>query len=178
MDVTIPASGTGTLDFTITSNDNATLSAFGLGLTISSTSPWIPYFWTNQPTPYDDPDYVFAGESASSPLPFWYTYPTGDLYPSTVNGGDFDASSLGYVTISTQYDLATVTFQVAPAATPEPVQITLLSDPNFTYFADLNNSPLSYTASISGGVVNINVSTVPEPSSLGIVAFSSLSGFL
>jgi hypothetical protein len=177
-DVTIPASGTGTLGFTITSNDNTTLSAFGLGLMISPTSSGFPYFPTTQPTPYDDPNYVFAGESAMSPLPFWFTYPAGDEFPTTVNGGDIDASSLGYVTITTQYDLATVMFQVTPAGAPEQVQITLVSDPGFTYFDDLNNNPLNYTASMVGGVVNINVSAVPEPSSLALAGISSLAGLL
>jgi hypothetical protein len=48
----------------------------------------------------------------------------------------------------------------------------------FANVGDLNNNPLNYTASISGGVVNINVSTVPEPSSLALAAISGLSGVL
>jgi hypothetical protein len=173
-DVTIPASGTGTLDFTITSSDNATLSMFDLGLTISSTSHGTPYFSTTQTDPYSNPNYVFATGSVLDPIPFWTTYPPGYDFPASMSGGD--ASSLGSVTLSsTPSYLATAQFQVAPAAAPEVVQVTLVNNVS-TFFDDLNGSPLYYTASLSGGTVNINVSSVPEPSSLVLAGIAGLGG--
>jgi hypothetical protein len=184
--VTIPSDSVpGSLAFTITSNDNATLSSFGLGLTISPVgSSTAGYFSLVQPTPYADPNYVFAGVSGNAmfSLPFW-TSPFGDDFPTSILGGDLDGlpppPPFPYVTVTPGvFDLGTVQFQLLSGSAPdEQFQITLVSGSN-TYFDDLNNNPLSYTASLMGGVVNINISAVPEPSSLVMASISSLGGLL
>ena len=186
-DVTIPSSTTpGTLDFDITSNDSATLSYFGLGLTISptGTSTSSAYFSTTQSDPYTNANYVFSGQSENSDLslPFWTTTPSGALFPTSILGGDSnDGSGLGYVTLSsTAAYLGTVQFQVPSGADPNQVfQITLVGGSN-TYFQDQNSNALSYTASLVGGavVINVSASAVPEPSSLVLAAISSVSGLV
>jgi hypothetical protein len=189
-DVTIPPSLTGTLDFTITSNDSSTLSAFGLDLMISPTpsSTSLASFTPDQTDPYTSPGYVFAGQSLGADLgiPFW-SPPFQTTTPNdSITGGDSADPTVGsgFVTLSsTASYLATVQFQVPTGSTPGQVfQITLVSNPGLTFFDDMNGNPLNYTASISGGAVNINVNTasaVPEPASSTMLAISSgLCGLL
>jgi hypothetical protein len=190
-DVTIPSSGTGTLDFTITSNDSSTLSSFGLDLTISPTpsATSLAAFTPDQTDPYTSPGYVFAGQSsgADSGVPFW-SPPFQTTTPNdSIFGGDSADPTVGsgFVTLSstTPSFLATVQFQVPAGSAPgQMFQITLVSNPGLTFFDDMNNNSLNYAASISGGVVNINVnaaSAVPEPASSTMLAISSgLGGLL
>lgn len=186
--VPTPTSGPDTLDFTISSSDLATLSAFGLSLSISTVPPSADAYFTpdtSQPTPYSGGDglpYVFQGQSFGDylTLPFWST--GGATYPTSISGGDSEyttTNGFGYVTVTSTSFLASVEYQVL-AGTPSstPVQITLSS--SSSYFDDLNGSPLNFTASMSDGVVNINISAsaVPEPSSLAMAAFPCLGGLL
>ncbi len=79
------------------------------------------------------------------------------------------------ISSSDTYLLAQVQFSVPMGAMlGDTFQISLVSDPNFTYFEDLNGNNLNYSA--SGGLVT--VTAVPEPSSLTLMAISALSGLL
>ncbi len=106
-DVDLAPGGTGTMDFTITSDPGGTLdtlSDFGLELLITPapTSTSLLQFTTAQSNPYGNPNYVFAGESFGSDLDlaFW-SKPSKTNYPAdTIYGGDLDDGlTLGYVTI-------------------------------------------------------------------------------
>src|SRR6185437_14400111 len=126
-DVTVAPGGTGTMDFTITSNSNDTLSQFGLELNISlvGATTSLLQFTSSQPDPYGNSNYEFSGESSQSDLglPLWGV-PYSTNYPlDTIVGGDSDdGSTLGYVTIpgtagGAYSYLGTVQFQSAPGAT-------------------------------------------------------------
>ena len=188
-DVTLAPGGTGTMDITVTSNNSDTLSAFGLELLITPVGnpTSLLQFTTAQLDPYGNPNYVFAGESLGSDLgvPFWGPpSASGTHYPyDTISGGDSDdGSTLGYVTVPPNAGgaysyLATVQFQAPQGATlGDTFNISLVSNPLFTYFDDRNGNPLTIN-SITGGTVTIT-SVVPEPSSLTVVALSGLSGLL
>ncbi len=182
-DVTVTPGGIGTMDFTVTSDSNDTLSAFSLGLNITvvgGTSSLLP-FTTAQPVPYGNPNYVFSGESINSDLslPSW-SLPYQTNYPSdTIVGGDSDdGSTLGYVTIPSTAGgaysyLGTVQFQAAATAPlGDQFQISLVNDPKLTYFNDQYGDPLNYSSNV--GLVTI----VSEPASLALLSRSSVFGLL
>ncbi len=178
--VTVAPGGTGTMDITVTSNSSDTLSAFNLELLIapSNGATSLLQFTSNQPDFTGNPNYVFVGESALGPA-FWSTPPTTTNYLyDTISGGDSANGVPSYVTITGTSLLATVQFQAAPGATlGDQFQISLVKDPNFTYFDDQNGTALNYSVGSTGGTVTIT-SVVPEPSSLTVVALSGLSGLL
>ncbi|MGO8747149.1 MAG: PEP-CTERM sorting domain-containing protein [Thermoguttaceae bacterium] len=182
-DVDLAPGGTGTMDFTITSDPGGTLdtlSDFGLELLITPapTSTSLLQFTTAQSNPYGNPNYVFAGESFGSDLDlaFW-SKPSKTNYPAdTIYGGDLDDGlTLGYVTIPSTAGglysyLATVQFQAPQGANVgDQFQISLVNDPNYTYFDDQNGNPINYSPSLAGGLVSV----VPEPSTLAV--FSGLA---
>jgi hypothetical protein len=185
-DVSLAPGGIGTMDISVTSNNSDTLSAFGLELLItpSAGSTSLLQFTAAQSDPYGDPNYVFLGTSfySDNSLPFWFA-PYETNYPSdTISGGDADdGTTPGFTTIPAAPGgpdtfLATVQFQAPVGATPgDQFQISLVSDANFTYFDDQSGNPLTI-ASVSGGLVTI--SAVPEPTSLSMLAFSSLIGIV
>jgi hypothetical protein len=188
--VTMPSTSTGTVDFNITSNDSATLSAFGLQLMISPTSSatTLASFSSTQTDPFSNSGYVFAGQSFNSDngLPFW-SLPFMTTTPNdSILGGDSADPSVGpgFVTVlSSPSYLGTVQFEGPSASAGQQFQITLGG--GSTSFDDRIGNSLSYTASFTpsaggGGTVNIDISTasVPEPSSLAMAGISSLVGLL
>jgi hypothetical protein len=190
---TVAPGGTGTVDITVTSNMSDTLSSFGLELliTLQPGTTSLLQFTLTQPDPFGNPNYVFYGASSKSDLaiPFWgppfQSSPITGYPNDSITGGDSDdGSGLGYVTIGSSVGqpntfLASVQFQAAPGATPgDQFQISLVNDPNFTYFDDQNGNPLTYTSTPGTVLVASEVSAVPEPSSLTVVALSGLSGLL
>ena len=183
-DVTVAPGGMGTMDITVTSDSSDTLSAFGLELQITPVSAAsVLQFTTSQPDPYGNSNYVFYNESFNADngsIPFWNVSSPPSPF-LTILGGDSDDSNQGYVSIpstpgGSRTYLATVQFQAPQGATQgDTFQISLVNDPNFTYFAyDQNYDLLNYTS--TGGTVMI--SSVPEPSSLTVVALCGLSGLL
>jgi hypothetical protein len=183
-DVTLAPGGTGTMAFTIKSTSNDTLSQFGLELKITTVGATTMQFTSTQPVPYTNANYVFAGQSFLSDhgsIPFW-NVSNPPIPFVTVLGGDMDDSHKGYVTIPGTASglhsyLATVQFHVPQGATPgDQFQLSLLSNPHFTYFDDKNGKALSYSFSGPGGMVSVG--NVPEPSSLLMLALSSSIGLL
>jgi len=182
-DVMLAPGGTGTMDFSIASNSNDTLSQFGLGLNItpvgSATS--LLQFTSSQTDPYSNPNYVFSGNSFGSDFntPFWFPPTTTTTANDTISGADSDDNAfLNYPSITGSLYLATVQFQAAPGATVgDQFQISLVANPVFTYFDDGNGNILSYSSSSNGGVVTIS-SAIPEPASLTLLAISSVMGLL
>jgi len=182
--VTVAPGGTGTMDIAVTSNSLAsdTLSQFSLALQITQKPGTTSFLtFTGGVDPYNNPNYVFSGESfnVNNGLPFWgppfttiYTY-------DSISGGDA-ANPLGtFVTIPSTVGepnslLATVQFQALGTNPGDQFQISVISAG--TEFDDQNGNPLTID-SITGGTVTI-ASAVPEPSSLTIVALSGLSGLL
>jgi hypothetical protein len=163
-----------TMDITLTSSSSFTLSQFGLELLITQTgaSGGTLQFSSSQPDPYSNSNYVFSGQSFGSDngLPFWDS-PTPTSTPNDIIGGDAQSTFYtippGYVTIAggvTEY-LATVQFYVPSDTQLNSFQVSLVSGPN-TFFLDQNGNPLPLA------------SGVPEPSSLAVVALSSLTGLL
>jgi len=190
-DLNLAPGGIGTIDITVTSNNNDTLSAFGLELliTLGTPTPTSLLTFTGGIDPsYSSSSYVFFGQSSNSDYgsPFWgapyQSSPVTGYASDSISGGD-SADPLagpGYVSItSTPLLLATVQFQAAPGATPgDTFQISLVpTNPLLTYFQYDQNPDhlLNYTS--APGTVTI-ASAVPEPSSLTIVALSGLSGLL
>jgi len=188
--VTVAPGGTGTMDIAVTSNSLAsdTLSQFSLALQITQKPGTTSFLtFTGGVDPYNNPNYVFSGESfnVNNGLPFWgppfttiYTY-------DSISGGDA-ANPLGtFVTIPSTVGepnslLATVQFQALGTNPGDQFQISLVPptyDPSnvSTQFDDQNGALLNYTS--TGGTVTIT-SVVPEPSSLTVVALSGLSGLL
>ena len=181
-DVKLPPGGTGRMDFLFKSDNNDTLSQFGLGLMIKpvGTPATLLEFSANQPVPYNNPTYVFSGHSFNSDnaLPFW-SHPYLTNYASdTIIGGDSNNSSQGYVSIQNTFQgphsyLASVEFDVpSGAAIGEQFRISVFTDPFFTYFDDRNGNPVAYSIVGTGGVVTVAV--VPEPASFTLMV---LSGF-
>lgn len=110
------------MDISITSSSSYTLSAFNLQLLITPSVESGPLlaFTSAQTNPYNNPNYVFSGQSFGSYIgfPFWGT-PTTTIYNGdTIAGGDLAnfITGPGFVSItggSTEY-LGTVSFQAAP----------------------------------------------------------------
>jgi hypothetical protein len=184
--VILAPGGTGTMDFTITSGSGDTLSSFGLELLITKVGnpASLLQFTTAQPDPYGNMSYVFAGESfngdADPILPLWGN-PTTTHYPNdTISGGDSDDSNQSYVTIGAAAGdphsyLGAVQFSIPQGAMlGDQFQVSLVTDPNFTYVDDESGDPLTY--SFAGGLVTI--ATIPEPSTLSMAAIASLGGLL
>ena len=121
--VLLAAGGTGTLDFTIASTSNDTLSSFGLELQITpvGTPTSLLQFTSTQSDPYSNLNYVFYGESTNQDLnlPFWGPATQTIYISDTITGGDSDdGSDAGFVTIpatptGAHSYLATVQFQGA-----------------------------------------------------------------
>jgi hypothetical protein len=109
-------------------------------------------------------------------VPFW-SGPSGNPF-TTILAGDFSDSSTGYVSIAAAGSyLGSVEFQAAPGASlRDSFQISLVNDPNFTYFDDQNGNPLNY--SLNGGTVTVGDTAVPEPSSLALAALPAICGLL
>ncbi len=187
-DVTVAPGSMGTMDFTVSSNNSDTLSAFSLELLITpvGTPSSLLQFTSSQSDPYGNANYVFNSGSFGSDngVPFW-SGPQETYYPSdTITGGDMSDAFLGYVTLPTPPDssgalsyLASVQF-LAPegAMQGDQFQVSLVSDPNFTYFDDQFGNPLMYSSAMAGGLVT--VSSVPEPSSLALLAIPGACGGL
>jgi len=182
-DVTVAPGGTGTMDIAVTSDSvpGDTLSLFSLTLQITQMPGTTSFLtFTGGVDPYDNPNYVFSGESfnVNSGSPFWsLPYTTIYTYDS-ISGGDA-ANPLGAFVIipSTVGEpnslLATVQFQALGTSPGDQFQISVVS--LGTEFDDQNGNPLNYTS--TPGTVTIT-SAVPEPSSLTLVALSGLSGLL
>lgn len=156
---TVSAGGTGTVDFTIQSTSGDMLSAFGLQLQITvQTGGSFLQFTGSQPSPYTNPNYVFAGDSFGQtfPLPFWYSPTTTTTPNDTIVGGDSTNSGNAYTVSSTGTGpgsyLATVQFQ-APggAAVGDSWSIALVPSSGAgngnTYFSDQNGNPINFTSS-------------------------------
>jgi hypothetical protein len=184
-DVNVGPGGTGTMDITVTSTTAYTLSSFGLELQIApigaptSALQFNPS--TAQPTaPFGNGNYVFSGNSLDQDfsIPFW-SVPTSNPMLTAI-GGDTDDSGSGYVSIgaSTTMFLAAVQFTAPAGATlGDQFQISLVNDPDLTFFYDLNGNPLAGGYSMTGGVVTVASSMVPEPSSL-VITLSGMGGLL
>ncbi len=89
---TVTTGSIGTMNFTVTSNNSDTLSAFGLELLITpvGTHSSLLQFTSSQPDPYGNANYVFNSGSFGSDngIPFWSS-PGETHYPSdTITGGD------------------------------------------------------------------------------------------
>jgi hypothetical protein len=185
-DVNLAPGGTGTMNITISSSSLVTLSSFGLELAITpiGTPTSVLQFGASasQPNPYLSTNYVFYGQSFNQQFatPFWSVPGMNPML--TAIGGDtqYSMGNFGYVSIGTTPELlATVQFNSpAGASLGDQFQISLVNDPNFTYFDDLNGNPLNGGAySMSGGVVTIAPSAVPEPSSV-VITLTGLGGLL
>ena len=189
-DATVAPGGTGTVDINVTStNGTDTLSAFNLELLITGVgTPAANLHFSSgidQPVPYGNPDYVFAGESSNNDLslPLW-SDPTNPPTYNVITGGDSDdgnGSTPGYVTIPStpgapRTYLATVQFSLPPGAgTPgDQYNISLVNDPGQTYFDDPCNNPLQYTANEA----TVTIASVPEPSTLPVVILCIFGGML
>ena len=190
-DYNLAPGGIGTIDITVTSSNNTdTLAAFSLELQITQVSgASVLQFTTSQPDPYGNSSYVFYNESfdAANSLPFWNLSSPPSPFLTILSDQDSDSSTQGYVSIpntpgGSHTYLATVQFQAPQGANQGDTFLISLVPPNydvnnsnFTYFAyDQNYDLLNYTS--TGGTVMI--SSVPEPSSLTVVALSGLSGLL
>jgi PEP-CTERM motif len=183
--VNVGPGGTGTMNITVTSTTAYTLSSFGLELQIApiGTPTSVLQFDPSmaQPTaPFGNGNYVFHGNSFDQDFstPFWSVPNSNPML--TAVGGDMDDSGSGYVSIgaSTTAFLAAVQFAAPAGATlGDQFQISLVNNPNFTYFDDLNGNPLAGGYSMTGGVVTVASSVVPEPSSL-VITLSGLGGLL
>jgi hypothetical protein len=184
--VNVAPGNIGSMEIDVSSTSSDTLSAFGLELQISGVNmpTSVLQFTTSQPDPYSNPNYVFAGQSFNAdngPIPFW-TVSTPPNPFVTIFGGDLNDSLQGYVTIPATVGgpysyLANIQFQAPVGATlGDQFQVSLVSNPSFTYFDDQNSNPLTIK-SVSGGLVTIAAS-VPEPASLTMMAFAGLSGLL
>jgi len=183
--VNVAPGNTGTMDISVTSNNSDTLSSFGLELLITRGTSASFLTFTGGPDPYANPNYVFFGQSLNqdTATPFWgppyQSSPSGYPSDSILGGDSADSSGLGYVTIPSTAGgpnsfLAAVQFQSQPGAPlTDQFQVSLVSNPSFTYFDDQNSSPLNY--STTGGLVTFSV---PEPSSLTLAALSGFSGLL
>jgi hypothetical protein len=190
--VTISGGGIGYMDFTVSSTDGDTLSAFGLTLQITPVNPANAgddlQFTTSQPnawdpTPYPNSsftgsDYVFAGVSGVQSLgqTYWaLPSQTGASPPylSITSNADYDSSGSVQLT-STSY-LGSVEFQAAAVSSQEQFQVSLAGG---TYFADSQGNNLNFSL-LSGGSVTVNPymvesMSVPEPTA----ALTSLTGAL
>ena len=183
--VNLTPGSTGIMDITVTSNNNDTLSAFGLELQILpvGTPTSVLQFTTSQPDPYGNSNYVFRNESFNSDngLPLWAVPATPPSPFVSILGGDLDDSTQGYVSIPSTAPgphtyLASVQFQAPEGATlGDQFQISLVNDPNFTFFDDKSGNNLVPFSSVGGGVA---VEAVPEPSSFTVAAFCSVIGLL
>ncbi len=183
---TVTAGGTGTIDINIVTNDSSMLSAFNIELLITPTHGTTSFleFTTAQPDPTSNSNYVFSGGvsfAGNNMVPVFFP-PTGTNYPNdTITGGDLYDPAPGSVLLSPAVGdprsyLATVEFQAAPGATVgDAFQISVVTDPGQTYFDDAAGNPLSYSSDI--GLVTVGPS-VPEPSSLTLMAVSGLGGLL
>jgi hypothetical protein len=177
---TVTAGGNGTVDFTIQTNSGDMLSAFGLQLQITvQTGGSFLQFSNSQPTPYTNPNYVFAGDSFGQAfsLPFWGSPATTTTSNDTIAGGDSSNSGNAYAVSSTGTGpdsyLATVQFQ-APggAAVGDSWSIALVPSSGTgsgnTYLSDQNGTPLSFTSTAAH--ITLSPAATPEPSSFVLTA--------
>lgn len=178
--------GIGIVNFYITSdNPNGDqLGSFQIQLQASEVSGADGLnlsFTANQPTVYDQSNYVFSGNSGfqdSSTL-FWGTPFSTVTANDTIVGGDFNDSAQGYTMIlpGTTYLLASV--QVDPSQANDVFSITLVpssgSGNGQTYFDDPNGNGIQYSS--TPGTVT-TVTATPEPSSLVLTGIGSLCGLL
>jgi hypothetical protein len=175
---------TGAVDITLSSNSMDQLIDFGLELQIKQISgTGILQFATAQPVPYANSNYVFSGHSSNADfsLPLW-DVPNHPPNPFVqILGGDSDdGTGLGYVTIPSSPSgpnsfLGTVQFNAVGAVAGDVYQISLVTGSN-TFFDGPISSP-SYTSNV-GTITIARPAAVPEPSSLTMMALSSLSGLL
>jgi hypothetical protein len=183
--VNVGPGGTGTMDIIVTSTTAYTLSSFGLELQIAPIGTPTSVLQFNpsmmQPTaPFGSGNYVFQDNSFDQDFstPFWSVPDSNPML--TAVGGDMNDSGSGYVSIGASLPmfLAAVQFAVPAGATlGDQFQISLVNDPSFTYFDDLNGNLLVGGYSMTGGVVTVAPSVVPEPSSL-VITLSGLGGLL
>jgi hypothetical protein len=175
-DAFIAPGDTGTLDISVASTGGDTLSAFGMELLItkSPTASSFLQFTTNQPDPTGHANYVFLNHSAiansGGGLPF-FSLPLDTNYSNdTILAADTYDPSPGYVTIDSMHSyLGTVQFQIPMGAMlGDQFQISLVNDPNFTYFEDKNGDNLTVQAVLGGTVTVAGTTAVPEPSTLAL----------
>jgi hypothetical protein len=186
-----PPPTTVTVDFYVTATSDLELAYTGLELVINPVgSPMsTPAFLSgaDQPTAFlNDPSYVFYGQSFDyailSPPAFWSDpgpSPGPNSYPAgEITGGDaaFPASYVTLVADQT-YLLAEVSYNVySPGDT---FTLGVINEYSQTYFQDQNSNNYTITSFNSSTNTFTIAASVPEPSSLTMLAISSsLCGLL
>ena len=70
--------------------------------------------------------------------------------------------------------LAEVQFQPFSGMVGDTWNVKLVNDPNQTFFDDASGNPLGYLSNVG----QVMIGSVPEPSSMTLMALSSLGGLL
>jgi hypothetical protein len=204
----------GTASFYISSNSGSdTLSSFSLEMFLSGSAvytnpptnppPGLQFApAASQPTVYDQPNYVFSGNSFAQAfaLPFWSDPfpPTNGSVPanSYIPGGDtyfdqtFATTSLTLAQSQT-YLLASVTFDYTPPPSQTgPVVFWIVFDNNTSFYDDSLNQYQSQDPSspdyvdMSNSAAEIvlgsgpQTMSTPEPASLLLAGMAGAAGFL
>ncbi len=181
---TVAAGGTGTVDFTITS-DNPTvdnLAIFNMELLITTkTGTSFLQFTASTPDFSGDSSYVFLGNSGAG-AGFWAPPSSTSTSNDTIAGGDFTNDGSG-VLIGQSYLLARVQFQADPnASNGDSFNISLVADPGQTWFQDASGNNITYTSTAATVRVESQEpqggQSAPEPSSLVLLGTGALTGLL
>jgi hypothetical protein len=184
---TVAAGGVGSVDFMISSSGTTSynLATFGLQVQVTPVAPTSSFlqFSSSQPDPFTDSRYVFTHNSFDQDfgLPFWGSPSSTVTFHDTVAGGDgTDTTPYVKVTPTSNFLLATVQFEApAGASAGDSFTISLVSDPNQTYFNDDQGHSIVYTSTpATVTVAPAQVAAAPEPSSLVLAGVSGLAGLL
>jgi hypothetical protein len=189
---TITPGGTGTVDFTITSNNvnGDKLGSFQIQLLASETFSPAPgdglnlQFTTSQPTVYNQSNYVFSGNSGfkDSSTPFWGTPFTTNTANDTIVGGDFNDSGTGYTLILPGHTYLLARVQVDPSQANDVFSIALVPSSGTgtgqTFFQDDQGNNIAFSSTSATVTTASQTTTTPAPSSLVLAGIGSLSSLL
>jgi hypothetical protein len=174
---------TGSVNVTISSNQMSgdLLQNFDFDLLITpyaGTASQLAFLSPQNDFEFSNPAYVFAADSfkivynaanPSAPLTMGNLYPT-NYTNDTFIGGDFTNSGNNVTVLSSGALLLTLDFTrstVVPPSVGDAFLVSLLSDPDFTYFQDANGDSIPYQS--SPGTIRIGAAAVPEPSSMSLM---------
>ena len=178
-DATVASGGTATIGIGITSNSADTLSGFNFELLITPVGSPPPTgllsFADSQPNTVGNPNYVFFGQSGIGSNVFPPS--TTNYADDTITGGDFAGAAAVVIPPGAGGPfsfLADVQFQPVFGMNGDTFQVSLVIDPNQTFFDDANGNALGFSSNVG----QVMIATVPEPSSLTLAALSSLGGLV
>jgi hypothetical protein len=174
---------TGSVNVTISSNQPSgdSLQNFNFEFLITpagATASQLAFLSPQNDSEFSNPAYVFATDSfkidynnanPGAPLTMGNLYST-NYTNDTFIGGDFTNSGNNVTVTESGALLVTLDFTrltEVPPSVGDTFFVSLVNDPNFTYFQDANGDSISYQS--NSGTITIGGAAVPEPPSLALL---------